>query len=288
MQSFTGHCAHSLDCDKWIERCHSCTYLNTYPAIDTDNSHLIYDTKKKIYDSCEKITVVAVSNWLKEKVEHSILQNHDIRCIYNGVDEKIFHNYNKQEVRKELSLPYDKKIILFCCDYGDANPWKGGSYLGKVYEILKSREDILFLCVGSPQKGYRHERFYDTGFIGDKNLLAKYYSAADLFLYPTIADSFPFVTLESMSCSTPIISFNTGGIPEQISHMNTGYIAKQFDVDDLLNGVNTFMNDDELWKKASILSRKTVESRFTIDICLKNYIDLYHEVIESRRGYGLK
>jgi hypothetical protein len=123
MHSFTGHCIQSLNCNKWRKGCHSCKYLNLYPAISVDTSSLIYNIKKEIYNMCKKITIVTVSNWLKERVKHSILRKHDIRTIYNGIDEKIFFNYEKQAVRKELSLPNDKKIILFCCDYGDTNPW---------------------------------------------------------------------------------------------------------------------------------------------------------------------
>jgi glycosyltransferase involved in cell wall biosynthesis len=170
-----------------------------------------------------------------------------------------------------------KKLFFFAVTMEILIHGKGWNYVIQAYNRLKN--EVLFLCIGSNQQGYRYENFYDVGTIYDKKLLAKYYSAADLFLYPSIADTFGLVVTESMSCGTPVISFDTGGIPEQISHMNTGYIAQQHNIDDLLNGVNIFINDDELRKKASNLSRKIVQDKFTLALTLKNYTDLYYEVI---------
>ena len=63
------------------------------------------------------------------------------------------------------------------------------------------------------------------------------------------------VVLEAMACGTPVIAFNTGGVPELIEHMKTGYVAKYKNSDDLANGVELFLKDDVLRAKAGILAR---------------------------------
>ena len=279
--AITGHCAHPFDCEKWKTECQNCPYLNTYPAVLWDNTKYLWNKKAEIYNN-SKLNIVANSLWTKEKVEKSILKNHSIRLIYNGVDVKIFKPYDKKEIRQKLGFPIDKKIILFSAIGGEKNLFKGWQFIEKTLEHYKNDKDILFLSIGGKKEGQFNNIRY-IKYIDDDSLLAQYYSASDIFLYPSLADTFGLVAAESLSCGTPVVTFNTGGIPELVFHKKNGYIAKYKDFDDLINGIEYIfgLNETKI-KETSKNCVKRMKENFTLDKMTEEYLKLYKEILSSK------
>ncbi|KPJ57002.1 hypothetical protein AMJ49_03100 [Parcubacteria bacterium DG_74_2] len=276
--AITGHCAHPFDCEKWKIECQNCPYLNTYPAVLWDNTQYLWNKKRAIYNN-SKLNIVANSLWTKERAEKSILKNQNIRLIYNGIDDEVFKPYNKKEVRQKLSFPSDKKIILFSAIGGKKNPFKGWQFIEKTLEHYKNDKGILFLSIGGKKEGQFNNIRY-IKYIDDDSLLAKYYSVADIFLYPSLADTFGLVVAESLACGTPVITFNTGGIPELVFHKKNGYIAKYKDFDDLINGIEYIfgLNETEI-KEMSKNCVKKIKENFTLDKMTEEYLKLYKEIL---------
>lgn len=280
--AITGHCAHPFDCEKWQTGCNNCPYLETYPALRWDNTQYLWNKKKGIYDN-SKLNIVANSLWTKNKAEESILKNQNIQLIYNGVDNKIFKQYDKKEVRQKLNLPLKKKIILFSAIGGRKNPFKGWEYIEGVIYHYRGNKDILFLSVGGKKESQKFiNKVRYLKYTDDDSLLAQYYSAADIFLYPSLADTFGLVVAESMSCGTPVVTFKTGGIPEIVTHKKTGYIADYKNLQDLINGVEYILgltnNEIEEMSQNSI---QRIEKNFTLDIMVNNYLNLYQKILSS-------
>jgi glycosyltransferase involved in cell wall biosynthesis len=282
MFPITGHCAHSLDCEKWKEGCGNCPNIGIYPTIKTDRTSALLRYKKKIYDSSD-FTVVAPSRWLYDCVKKSVLKDKDIRLIYNGIDTKIFKKTDKEAAREKLSLSKDKKIVLFSAYGGIKNPFKGGKYIVDIYEELKNRENILFLNVGNNKEGGILSNWKNYEYVTDVNEMALLYSAADIFLFPTIAETFGLVVAEALACRLPVVTFDTGGVPEIVEHMKSGYVAKYKDSDDLLNGVNMFLNDENLRKRFGEAGSKRVRELFDAKIMAKNYYCLYCELLNKKQ-----
>ena len=279
MQAITGHCAHSYDCDKWLTGCDKCPYLSIYPAITKDTTAFLWKIKKAIYEN-SKMIIVCPSQWLKKKVESSILRKQEIRLIYNGIDQSVFKNIDKRNARLKLRLPEDKKILAFCASGGKENIWKGGNYLLGVFEALKTAKNIMFLNIGGNSSSGT-ENWVNIPYISNENLLALYYAASDLFVYPSEADNCPLVVLEALACGTPVITFRTGCIPELVEHLKTGYIAEYKNLNDLIKGINLFLNNNELYNAAQDNARLTVENKFTLDLMYRNYVNLYHEAHDN-------
>lgn len=278
--SFTGHCAITLDCEKWKCGCGDCPMLLTYPQVIVDATAFVLKTKKQIYNHSH-ITFVTPSSWLKHEAEQSILGGVDMRVIPNGIDESVFRNHSKKEARKELLIPKDRFVLMFCATNGTENPFKGGKYIKKIINILRSKQDIHLICVGG--QGEDSANVTNVPYLFDDSHLAKYYSAADLFIYPTLADTFPYVILESMACGTPVVSFQAGGVPEQLEHLETGYIAKYKDLEDFLKGILLFMENKRFRMTASQKAREVIEEKFTLDRSIDEYEKLYHEIWEKRK-----
>lgn len=271
MFSFTGHCSHSYECSRWETGCGNCPHLTIEPKVHKDHTDLLWNLKKIIY-AYSDFTVVCPSNWLKAKLERSILKDKEIKLIYNGVDESVFKNHDKRKARKHLNLPQDKLVLLFVAYGGLETKIKGAHLIQHVLERLP-RENVLFLSIGNvtANPGYLKALPY----IDDEKQLAYYYSAADLFIYPSLADNCPLVVLESLSCGTPVITFNTGGIPELVGHEETGYIAEYNNITDLTKGLEYYMKNPRLLKKMGKNARESILKRFTLREMIKKYLQLY-------------
>ena len=276
MQSFTANCEHSFDCNQWQKSCVECPNLLVSRKVKRNSSSLVWNFKKYIYEN-SKLTIVCPSKWLKNKVEKSMLKKFDIVLIYNSVDNQIFCKTDKIKARDILNLPKKKKILTFCAKGGINNTFKGGQILSEIQSYFKNNTDVVFLILGGSNYQY-NRNLIEVGFIHSEELLSLYYSASDLLIYPSIADVCPLVILESMACGTPVVTFNTGGIPELVKHQETGYIAKYKDIEDFINGINYFLKDELKLEDASIKSIERVRKNFTLDRMVKQYLNLYNEL----------
>ncbi len=278
MLAFTGHCSHSYDCERWQRGCGNCPYLDIGPEVKKDRTDLLWQLKQLVYQYAD-FSVVCPSNWLKSKVEKSIFKDKEITLIYNGVDETVFTDFDKRKARKELGLPADKTILLFVTAFrGLKNEVKGGPFIRRILEELPalSTGNALLLSIGKVRKRDNYpEHFKALPYIEDESTLALYYSAADLLLYPSLADNCPLVVLESLACGTPVVSFHTGGIPELVTHMETGYLAKYEDFADLVKGIEFFLNNLSLLKKAGRKARESILKTFTLKKMMEKYLALY-------------
>src|SRR3989339_203963 len=156
------------------------------------------------------------------------------RVLANGIDTSIFRQHNKQDCRQELGWPEDKKIILFLASGGNADPRKGWQYTQDLVETITDKQSFLFICVGGKQEDKTRDNLWFIPKSRNRNLLAKYFSASDVFLFPSLADNFPLTVLESMACGLPVVGFDTGGGTEEGEHLKTRYVAKKKNIDDLL------------------------------------------------------
>ena len=124
------------------------------------------------------------------------------------------------------------------------NPYKGWSYLISALNFLSMEfnvSDITILIFGN---GYKEEitnqipfKTIFTGFLRDEYSTMLVYNAADVFIAPSLADNLPTTILESLSCGTPVVGFNVGGIPDMIRHKENGYLAEYRNAQDLTDGI---------------------------------------------------
>lgn len=280
MHAITGHCANSFDCTRWTTGCGECPDLSIYPPLPKDTSAFLWETKKKIYAN-STLTIVCPSLWLKKKVENSILQHQDIRLIYNGIDQSVFKKSDKNLSRKDLGLPLDKTILLFSAASGIENPWKGGSYILDLYKLFAERKDLLFLNVGGEKTSYKDTNWLDYAYVSDEREMAKIYAASDLLLYPSLADNCPLVVLEALSCGLPVIAFETGGIPELVSHLNTGYIAGYKDGADFIKGLSLFLEDRDLRSRAGQAAYESSLHKFSLEKMTEEYLKVYSDTVRK-------
>lgn len=283
MQALTGHCAHSFECDRWILGCGNCPHLGTEPALPVDTSALLWRDKKSIY-SRSRLHIVTPSQWLKNKVERSILNEHPVEVIYNGIDTKVFRTFRKEDIRAKFKIPQNAFVIGSAAHGGaNSNQWKGGSDIQEVLDALWLLiPDMVFLNIGG-QLGTGNHNFVNTGHIDDENVIAQLYACLDVFIYTPVADNCPLVVLEALACGVPIVSFEVGGIPELVRHAKEGFLIRERNIQSMVNAVLYLYKEPASLSAFALSARNRVISCFDHNIITDKYELAYLNTIEKHQ-----
>lgn len=286
--AFTAGCLYTDFCNGWKENgCADCPQDAGIGS--TPQRELIQRIKEDIY-KVAKFTAVCPSVWLENQAKQSILQEHDTRLIYNGVDIDRFKPGHRLELRTKLGLPTDKKMIMFAAHGGFNSGLKGGKLLCEALVTLhKDYPDVVLLNIGtvdnSMLRGLLIQRI-DIPFITDSQLLSEYYAAADIFVSPSLVENLSLAVCEASACGTPVVAFAVGGTPEIIIHKETGYLAKGGDSEDLALGIAYFLDNEHLRQQAGDGARKRVVEKFSASRMVEEYLSLYEEILQEQTGWG--
>ncbi|MBQ9525819.1 MAG: glycosyltransferase [Bacteroidaceae bacterium] len=242
---YLGICHYRGDCQE--TECRKC------PLLPGNTAHKRYLKKQELYKK-GIITFVGCSEWITQRARQAMPEAQVVH-INNCIPHNIFRYIDQQEARKQLALPLDKKIILFCSQKLN-DERKGYTYLQQALEKLSTlNSQLSTVCIG---KGAR--------YISSPEEMALTYAAADVFVTPSLQDNLPNTIAEAMSCGTPCVGFNVGGIPEMIDHQQNGYVAKYKDVTDLAAGIQYVLTHDmreaALHKAASAYGETHVAQKY--------------------------
>jgi len=286
--SITGHCSYPdmYACERWKTGCDQCPALDDYPAIAIDTTALLWRIKFNVYRRSD-IAIVTPSNWMAAMARQSPLLNQfEIHCILHGVDTKVFKPTPKMAARKELGIPLEAKLVMFAA-FDLFQPRKGGVYLFEALQRLVGEEkrDVLLLTVGSERINLGEKYKFPVrhlGLLNNEKSMALCYSAADLYVGPSLAEAFALVFIEAMACATPVVTFDCTANPEAVRHLETGYLARNKDAEDLFHGMRLLLDDDGLREKLGRQGREVVEREYTLKREAQRYVELYQHVIERR------
>lgn len=286
--AFTGGCHLPADCTRYKHRCGNCPQLRS--GREYDVSRWEHNRKQKAYDRIDSITVVTPSRWLGECARNSALfRNRDVKVIPNGVDHRLFRPVNKEGARLRLGLPAAKKIMLYGAMGAVSDFNKGYHCLVSALDRLSvTRNDAELAVFGSrhPIDSEKHGfSTHNIGLIDDDETLRDLYAAADVMIMPSLQENLPFTVMESLACGTPVVAFDVGGVSDLIEHEINGYLVQPYDSAGLAAGIEWVLSSDDT--RSSMLSenaRAKIETEFTLDLYIKRYAELFHELLESPLG----
>ncbi len=290
MWALTGHCAYSFECERWKSGCHDCPLLvepgrsmvEPRPTL-TDRTRSIWNLKRNVYKNSQ-IHVVAPSTWLFELVNQGILSNAaSIHHIPYGIDLSTFRPRSQAKARWALDIPQDDKVILFVAEHL-SNGRKGYQFLKEALAKITNSKDITLAIVGSGAVDDEDLGRFNTrklGRISDESLFNLAFCFADLFLFPSLADNLPLVVLEALASGTPIIAFDVGGVPDMVRHMETGYLAKYRDSEDLARGVELLLGDMSRLRFMAERCREVAESEYALNLQVERYVEVYKKAIHD-------
>ncbi len=283
--AFTGGCHYSAGCEGFLNDCRSCPQIRTPDSLIAKT--VISDKLKFFRD---RITVISPSEWLASEARRSSLfRNSEIRIIPNSVETDLFFPYKKAEAKAHWGIPSESFTMLFGAENGNERR-KGFRELTEALQVLTSDSEwgeavqagrIRLISFGIPSAEIQSLGipYTTTGHIKDDALMAKIYSAADLFILPSREDNLPNTMLESLSCATPVLAFRAGGMPDLIKEGFTGYLAEPFRPESLAAELRKAWKNQEERTAFGHNGRIEIEKKYSLSIQAENYHSLCSELI---------
>lgn len=284
MWCLTGHCAIAFNCYRWKNGCGKCPGLHFYPPVKRDATRLEWKLKNWSYGR-SKLTIVALSQWLVEQARQSMLNRFEIHHIPNGVDSAAYVPLDPLKCKYALGIPENKKVIIFAAT-NVQSPGKGGDLLLKTLESLPKnlQSEIVLLSLGTHGEQLTEAlkiQSINLGFVDSVQLKTVAFSAADLFLFPSRAEAFGQVILESFACGTPVVSHNIGPLAELIRHGYTGHMAVAEDTNGMKEGIIELLEDEEKLSQMGKNCRKVAVEDYSLEVEAQRYITLYKDILSK-------
>lgn len=287
MWPFTGGCHYSDRCIKYTASCGACPILNS--SRDKDLSRWTWRRKMESWRDLN-LTLISPSRWLADQAKSSTLFNaKPIHIIPNGLDTNLYRPIQQKLAREILRLPKQAKILLYGCSHGIDDKRKGLRELLEAVDKIKNLPVManVELCIfGALQftKNFHCEvPVHFLGYLWDETSLVLAYSAADVFLAPSTQDNLPNTVMESLSCGTPCIAYNIGGMPDMIDHKRNGFLAVPGDTESLAEGLKwTLSGGTERSRMLYENARAKAKKEFDQRIQAKRYLSLYRDIMAQQ------
>jgi glycosyltransferase involved in cell wall biosynthesis len=278
MWPFTGGCHYSNNCMGYTTGCGNCTHLSS--GNENDLSRYILNRKEKFFQ--QNLYLVGISKWISDCAQESkLFSNHSVQFIPNCIDEDMFFPEDKVSARKELGFSENKNLILFgAISAGDVR--KGGHLLKKALEKLPNKKECELIIFGNRSEEYNNLGIVtkQIGFVKDANTLRKLYSAADVFVAPSLQEAFGKTIAESIACGTPAISIIGSGPDDIIINGQNGYLIKPESAEILLALERLLKNKGIFNGKQMYLDMK---NRFGKKNVSNQYANLYSEILRDKK-----
>lgn len=281
MAPLTGGCHYDHNCGRFTHRCGACPQLGS--TDEHDLSREIWQRKNQALRSLRpgQLHIVGTSHWIAEQAHHSSLLNEfPITVIPNGLDTDEFAPRDKMFSRDLWNIPRDARVVLFAAE-SIVNRRKGLAHLIDAMSMIKDIPRLLLVSVGGGKLDLDSDvPHLPLGRINNDRTLSTIYSAADIYVIPSLQESFGQTVIESLACGTPVIGFDTGGIPDMVRPNQTGWLCPVASNEALASAIRTALASD--LKHYSTLCRQIAVSEYSLEVQARAYTALYSTLVGAR------
>jgi glycosyltransferase involved in cell wall biosynthesis len=281
MNAVTGGCHYDLGCGRFAQRCAACPQLGSEDPNDLAGQ--VWDRKRAVFERLDprRFCIVTPSRWLGQVVKQSpIFSRFRIETIPYGIDLDDFAPRDRAAARDVLRIPQDSHVILFLAEMLD-NRRKGFPLLEEALSSCSRLVDRLWLLsVGhNPPQPKTDVQGSHLNYVGNDRFLSLAYSAADLFVIPSLQDNLPNTVLEAMACGTPVVGFDVGGIRDMIRPDRTGVLVEAGDVVGLRAAIVTLLKSPGTRQQMSQQARQIALAEYPLLLQARRYGELYEELL---------
>jgi len=286
MWPFTGGCHYSASCQGYETECFNCPQLAD--DIFGLTSAILQD--KLAFSNFPNLVIVTPSQWLADCATKSQVFCHNrVEVIPYSLNAEVFAAIPKSSAKASLNINPEEIVLLVGAS--SAKERRKGFYeLIEVLKICQQNEQftqliinnkIRICCFGETIHNFQELELKVTSFalIDSDEKLSLIYSAADIFILPSLEDNLPNTMLESMSCGTPVIGFNIGGIPDLVKDDITGFLSPENDLQTMADKIIELIFNSSLRQNMSNNCRQIVLNNYALEIQANNYLNLYRKLV---------
>jgi len=217
------------------------------------------------------LSAVTPSNWMSKQASSSHWKDHQVCTIRNPVPNSFFECLDRESCKKALGLSLNKPTVL--CIAGNLNEERKGGPILK--EILESevKDDCQLLLIGEGNQ-FNDPKVKSLGYVQDEITLRIAYHAADVLLHPAQVDNLPNTVAESMSCGTPVLAFETGGLPEMVIPNKSGWLVEEMNTKAMIKELNSILKSDQT-NYFRETTRENAQVLFNEKKVADNYIEFF-------------
>jgi len=227
--------------------------------------------------------VTAVSQSLKDDTLRLFHIQRDVRVIYNFIDFERFRKVDKDHFKKIIA-PEGERIIAHTSNFRKV---KRVEDVVRIFQRIRERVPSKLLMIGDGPERPNAERLCrqlgicaDVRFLGKQDAIEELLAICDLFLIPSENESFGLAALEAMACEVPVISSNSGGLPEVNVHGQTGFLSEPGNVEEMAHYAIQLLTNEPLLQKFR-RNALAQAKRFDLNLILPEYEAYYTEILEN-------
>jgi len=256
----TGRCTHPFSCRFFTTGCdEKCSTAHEHPSLPVESVRPAWDSRQKIFSQYPGIALVANSRWTLGMARNAIRNPVHLGSVHLGLDHRLFRPLDRRMARNRLGLSEDAFVMVS----GAVNireRHKGGHVFEQLVSRMSGKATFLVFGQTLDLQGVRA-----VGFIRDYRMMPEIYSAADLFVGTSLAESFGQTYCEASACGIPIVAFNTGGIPDIARHGVNARLVNAEDLNQFIDEISFFSDNPEVRAAYGNAGKKIVESEFTLE-----------------------
>lgn len=286
--TITGRCVHYYDCNKYLTGCKNCPNLTSLFPLKKDNCHSLWKLKKMVYSKINP-TVVVSSQYMYDLIKNSPLTSNwnKIHLIPFGVDLNVFNDSLKvEDARKKLNINEEDFVIFF----RSQDNFKGTKYIIEALNKLETTKKITIITCsekGNLNNLYSLFNVIELGNADTKELIYAY-RACDIFLMPSLGESFGMMAVEAMACGKPVVVFDNTSLPSITSAPEIGVLVKNRDSDELMKAISNLIENDEERLRRGELSKKYAIENYNVDYHNKAMSSLYEKIYNDEESNDIK
>lgn len=273
--AFLGNCTYREGCERFKDNCRDCPNKTVLQKMFfKGRSEYAFLLKKQTYGMIKKIAFVAPEFVINSAKESPLLINQKLCVVDEAIDVKINRPRNTADLRKQLGIDEDKIIIACVAPYSYSR--KGVRFFIEAARRLEKDNRFIFVQVGFDNKdtSILPSNYIPIGYISNQDLLTHYYSLADMFVFPSLQDTMPNACLEALACGTPLLCFNTSGMP-YMADETVMTLVEPRDVDQMVSVIiNTPKKSQEIISRC----RQYAMKRYDNQKYFKKLVDIMNDL----------
>ena len=212
--AFLGNCAYRLGCEEYLNGCIICKNIRGIAKIICpEASGNAFIVKKKLYEQKKNIVYVGPEFVVLAAQTSPLMEGKRLEIVDEAIDVSVNVPRDTMALRKYWGIKDDQMVIGCVAPYSYSR--KGVRYFVEAARRLENDGRFVFVQVGFDikDKSFLPKNYIPIGYVNEQQLLTEYYSLADLFVFPSLHDTMPNACLEALSCGSPLLCFNTSGMP---------------------------------------------------------------------------